>query len=253
MSDYYEDYWKQQDWRPDDAGVRPEEENLIERHFGNSEEVLDYGCGSGVRYGMWLKSLGHGYHGCDISDEALEQARGHGLDVHPIRPEDGSTSLQSGSFSRIMCMEVLEHLESPENALSEIRRLLRPDGIFICSVPNPGIWFNRIEFLLTGFLCPGGSPVTSRRQPWADPHLRFYNVSTMKSLLAESGFTVHSVQGGSFTLGSLPYVYRQNRMKTFFNAISKPCGFLGRLFPGVFSGTLYFVAQPAGAEPRGVA
>lgn len=41
------------------------------------------------------------------------------------------------TFGTVVCTEVLEHVAHPDVALSEIRRVLRPDGVLLLSVP----WF----------------------------------------------------------------------------------------------------------------
>jgi ubiquinone/menaquinone biosynthesis C-methylase UbiE len=40
-----------------------------------------------------------------------------------------------GSFDAILCSEVLEHLPSPERAIGEFRRLLKPGGTLILTAP----------------------------------------------------------------------------------------------------------------------
>ena len=40
-----------------------------------------------------------------------------------------------GSFDAIMCVEVLEHVPAPVDALNEFGRLLRLDGILIVTAP----------------------------------------------------------------------------------------------------------------------
>jgi len=43
-------------------------------------------------------------------------------------------------FEKILCFEVLEHLESPIKALKEFKRILKEDGEIIVSVPNVWYW-----------------------------------------------------------------------------------------------------------------
>ena len=39
-------------------------------------------------------------------------------------------------FSRIICTEVLEHVQRPEVVLEEIARVAKPDAIIVISIPN---------------------------------------------------------------------------------------------------------------------
>lgn len=43
-----------------------------------------------------------------------------------------------GSFDRIICSEVLEHVRDVEQVLGEMKRVLKPDGLLAVSVPS---WF----------------------------------------------------------------------------------------------------------------
>lgn len=47
--------------------------------------------------------------------------------------------IRSDSADKIVCSHVLEHLDNPREALSEINRVLAPNGIACISFPKP--WF----------------------------------------------------------------------------------------------------------------
>lgn len=53
-------------------------------------------------------------------------------------------------FGAITAWQVIEHLENPYEALRTVKKLLRPDGIFIFSIPNTFLLKNRLLFLLKG-------------------------------------------------------------------------------------------------------
>ena len=48
-----------------------------------------------------------------------------------------STDFKDGEFNCVCLMEVFEHLYNPYNVFDEIRRLIKPGGIFIMTYPNP--------------------------------------------------------------------------------------------------------------------
>jgi len=54
------------------------------------------------------------------------------------------------SFDFVSCNHVLEHVFETEKFLREIRRITRPDGLVVISVPNCAAWMNRIAFLVCG-------------------------------------------------------------------------------------------------------
>lgn len=92
-------------------------QNAVRRILKRSK-VLDVGCGE-----------------YKIMPQAL------GIDVQ-LRPGVDKTSdarklpFPKNSFDAVTMLEVIEHVENPEKALREIKRVLRPGGQVIISTPN---------------------------------------------------------------------------------------------------------------------
>jgi len=252
---YYEQYWDAganaaAGWTPSEGIVTREELSLFERWLPPGTTCLDYGCGDGLRYGTGLRDRGVDYHGFDVSTAALDQARKRGLSVAPLR-DSGGTSLADASVDAAICFEVLEHLQEPQHALAEIRRCLKAGGHALLSVPNAAFWVRRLEFLFTGFWCPGGSPITARTEPWRDPHVRFYHPRMLRRMVEQAGLDVAVELGEAFTLGALPVVWRKPRLRAMADAMSRPLGWLGRLLPSWFAARVFVVARKpdCGVEP----
>jgi len=70
------------------------------------------------------------YQGIDI---APEFAAPHVL-IHDIA---AGLPFDDASFDNVFMIEVLEHTPNPYDTFGEIRRVLRPGGVFTPSVPNP--------------------------------------------------------------------------------------------------------------------
>ena len=244
---YYDDYWAgTKAWAVRDGAIEQVEADLFRELLRPGMRCLDYGCGDGRRYGRFLKERGIEYLGADISREAMRIAGEIGLDVQPLR-DDGTTALAAESCDAVLCMEVIEHLVEPNRAVAEMRRLLKPGGVLIASVPNIAYWINRVELLFTGFLNPGGSPVTARKMPWQDPHIRFFCPSMLRNLARHHGFEQIRVFGNDFDLAWLPYVYRTNWLRRILSAISLPLRWLGRAWPTLFAGRIFLVARKPSA------
>jgi len=65
-------------------------------------------------------------------------------------------------FGAVVCTEVLEHVPNPAVAIKEIRRVLRPGGVLIGSVPARSlIW--RLRFLSS--TCPHSEPFHNEYLP----------------------------------------------------------------------------------------
>jgi SAM-dependent methyltransferase len=113
---------------------------LVESDPGN--RTLDVGCGYGD-FVAYLTGRGINAIGCDISPSAIRK----GLARHPkgTRLEVGDLfqGLQypDGSFDTILVLGVFQYyLDKVDAGLSEVERLLKPDGILVLSVcipPNP--------------------------------------------------------------------------------------------------------------------
>lgn len=100
--------------------------------------VLDMGCGCGYGSYHLARSGAASVLGIDLSEEAIEYCRNNytheGLvyKTHNIL----DTGLEDESFDTIVSFEVFEHVDSPERLLSEVKRLLKPEGVFVVSTPN---------------------------------------------------------------------------------------------------------------------
>jgi SAM-dependent methyltransferase len=233
---YYDQYWR--DRKHCVTGISPLEKSLFAPFVGSNALCLDYGCGYGARYGVYLRDHGLQYRGFDISAEAVAQARARGLNAD-VLTEAGKTSLPDGSCDVAVCFEVFEHLIEPQVALAEIARVLSPRGVLLASVPNAAHWFQRSEFFVTGFFNPGGSLWTARKKPWADPHIRFFSPETFRRFFLANGFAQVEILTGPFTLEAMPYVYRQRLLKTMARYVSKPFSWLNQASPSLFGNGLY--------------
>lgn len=120
-------------------------EERVERVFGREalpqQEVLEVGCGGGLICAS-LARRGAVTFGIDPSIQALEVARAKvqqaGLGQQAFFAQGYAERLPyaSGSFSVIVCLDVLEHVQDLDATIHEIARVLAPGGIFIFDTIN---------------------------------------------------------------------------------------------------------------------
>jgi ubiquinone/menaquinone biosynthesis C-methylase UbiE len=174
---YYEDFWADAPQDPEPwAWERRRAMLLAEARPG--ERVLDLGCGAG-RFVAALRDAGADPVGVEVAEAALDRARANvpGADLRLIEP-DGSLPLEHASVDLVWCSEVLEHVADTAQTLLEARRVLKPGGRLLATVPFHG----RVKTALIGLL---------RFDAHFDPlgqHLRFYTASSLRATLDSAGF-----------------------------------------------------------------
>jgi SAM-dependent methyltransferase len=149
------------------------------------------------------------YVGVDISAAAIAQAQAAGLDARLIA-DAAQLPFPACSFDLAVCFEVFEHLFDPLAATRDIFRVLSPGGLLIATVPNVAYWRRRLDLALLGRWNPLGDE-SSVREPWRDPHIRFFNPATMKRMLQRGGFLVEVGAHGGSLFRDLPYCGRRFR------------------------------------------
>lgn len=101
---------------------------------------LDIGCGDGVVL-YKLTTLGADVCGIDADEEGVRLANdklaSKGLDSSKVKVGNCyDLNYESNSFDFVTSVEVIEHLENVSQYLTEIYRVLKPSGVFVCTTPQ---------------------------------------------------------------------------------------------------------------------
>lgn len=126
-------------------------EPVFRAHLPGDERILEAGCGQG-RWVFHLRRLGFDVTGLDLAQSDLERARRHDPSVPVVRGDVLRTAFADARFGAVISLGVVEHFEEgPQAALAEVRRLLRPGGVFLVTVPTQNLLrvavFNRLKDL----------------------------------------------------------------------------------------------------------
>ena len=101
--------------------------------------VLEVGCGNGANLTM-LAELGPvtGIEP-DPEDRARAESRGVGRVLAGSLPD--ALPVEQRSFGTVLALDVIEHIEDDVAALGALRRVCRPDGLVVVTVPaGPWLW-----------------------------------------------------------------------------------------------------------------
>ncbi len=148
----------------------PERIPVLQAAIGRGKRVLDLGCRSGALTRHFLD--GNDVVGLDVDRAALEKAAQLGIETI-VANVDEPLPFSDASFDAVVAGELLEHLQFPDSLVAEARRILRPGGVLVGSVPNAFRLQSRLRFL-------------RGRPPEDDPtHLRMFSADAIRELLAE--------------------------------------------------------------------
>ena len=114
---------------------------IEERSSMKDKRVLDVGCGGGI-LAEALSELGANVTGIDASENTIGVAKSHsrsiGSDVIYIQNtiEEFISSHPNEKFDVITCLEMLEHVPSPNEIIKSCSNLLKDDGNIFFSTIN---------------------------------------------------------------------------------------------------------------------
>jgi len=131
---------------------------LIAKYAVRGAPILDAGCGTGLN----LRHLPPGSTGIDINPRNVELVARRLPNHRVIQGDVEALPFEANDFATVLCTEVIEHIPDPSAALSEFRRVLKPGGVLVGSVPARSmIW--KLRFLSS--TCPHSEPFHNEYLP----------------------------------------------------------------------------------------
>jgi SAM-dependent methyltransferase len=139
--------------------------DVVSRFVPAGGEVVDYGCGTGAMAAR-LRELGYRIVGAEVSEDMLENCRRRGLATINLSEQ----SIPPASADCVLACDVLEHVEDDVGLLDKLREVLRPEGLFVGTVPA-------YDFLWSG-------------EDYVSRHFRRYTRAKLGRSLASAGYDV---------------------------------------------------------------
>jgi len=110
---------------------------------------LDIGCGDGQDLAIVKGAFPDAaLYGLDIAEENVRPLEELGVHTGRTNLEVERLSFPDEVFDLVIANQVFEHLKNWVFALSEVTRVLKPDGLLIIGVPNLASLHNRLMLML---------------------------------------------------------------------------------------------------------
>ncbi len=168
----YRDYIQERDFRINQFRKKI---HLLEKYLPPTGMVLDIGCAMGF-FLLIMNEFKYKAYGVEISKYASSYAR----DIMKLNVHSGdllSAHFPDDFFNIITMWDVLEHLQNPLEVLTEIKRIMKRQGILIIETLN-------VDSLTARIL--------RHKWPLYNPpyHLFYYSEKTLTGILKKIGFSL---------------------------------------------------------------
>jgi len=162
-------------------------------HVTEKDFTLDVGCGEAYI----MKRVKGNIIGLDLSSSALSLAKTR---LRAVEKNNGyilmgdaqNLPFINGSFDKIICSEILEHVPLPQKLISEVSRVMKNEGIAILTIPNEEN-INRVKVLarkLRLFKMLFKNIPERMDNEW---HLHIFNLTSVKKIIKSSNLKISKV------------------------------------------------------------
>jgi 2-polyprenyl-3-methyl-5-hydroxy-6-metoxy-1,4-benzoquinol methylase len=150
------------------------------------DKVLDIGCGNGSQtikiapYCFQVFALDYNQEQLSIAKKIAKEKHLRNITFKNIKI-DSKLPFKKCYFDKILCLDVLEHLEKRQSLLKEVKRIMKLKGTVFLSVPNSDTSWKKLQR-------------ESGLNSFTDPdHKVEYSLNEIKNELNAAGFRIVSI------------------------------------------------------------
>lgn len=150
------EYWyRDKRWKTYESPMWYKVTKILSQAKVKVRDYLDIGCGDGKLTYLIAQSVdAENVIGIDPSERMLKQflqnVKAKNLKALRMNFDEEGLPFPDNTFDLVTAIEIIHHLLNPDRFFEEVRRVIKPRGFFLVTLPNLAVWFNRL-LLLFGF------------------------------------------------------------------------------------------------------
>jgi len=180
---------------------------ILTRSIVGDKTVLDIGCGFG--HGTWLLASKGARQAISIDVDKKKTIQVNEFccnfrNCGTLVMDAQRLGFRDHSFQIVTCFEVLEHIPNTDLFFSEIRRVLKKDGILLLTTPNRALRLLPLQ------------------RPWNPEHLREHTLRTLRKIIRKHFLSVEllGISGTPVFYRHYKRMWRQNPFLVYFGFLN---------------------------------
>lgn len=191
-----------------------------QNEIGKNDIVLDIGCGNGIQtvaiasHCQYIIGIDNNSYQLNIGVSMAKNKHIKNIFFKKIHIL-GQLPFKKYYFDKILCLDVLEHLNNRDLFLLEIKRVLKPNGIVFISVPNKNTSWKKLQrkYGLNSFSDPDHKIEYSAAEIARELNSAGFRIISIKPIVFDTPWTGFIDLAGAFSLRLYDHLDRWKRSR----------------------------------------
>lgn len=173
-------------------------DNFVQQLALTHEDTsLDLGCGTGEAAEILIHT---DLSAVDFSSSMIAKLKLKQPDIKAFVADAKSLPFSNNNFNLVIALGLFEYIQSPDEALQEVHRVLKEDGNLIVSIPNKASLFRKLRGIENTITSPLKLFLSrnSERHDIKKPFHQQWSKEEFSNILNANGFEVESAQYCSY-------------------------------------------------------